>query len=38
MKEYKGVVIELFNYVIDVVKVCGVEVILMDIFVLNKFV
>lgn len=35
-KEYKGAATELFNYVIDVVKARGAEVILTDTFALNK--
>ncbi|MBX8358914.1 GNAT family N-acetyltransferase, partial [Staphylococcus aureus] len=35
-KGYKGAATELFNYVIDVVKARGAEVILTDTFALNK--
>lgn len=35
-KEYKGAATELFNYVIDLVKARGAEVILTDTFALNK--
>ncbi len=35
-KEYKGAATRIFNYVIDVVKARGAEVILTDTFALNK--